>query len=63
MYTIGVDLGGTNIAVGIVDENYKIIARNSTPTNLGRDYDEIIADMGKLINALIKENNLSLDDI
>ena len=25
MYSIGVDLGGTNIAVGIVDENYKIV--------------------------------------
>ncbi len=63
MYTIGVDLGGTNIAVGLVDESYKIVARNSAPTNLGRDYDEIIEDMGNLINALIKENGLSLDDI
>ena len=25
MYRIGVDLGGTNIAVGVIDENYKII--------------------------------------
>ena len=25
MYRIGVDLGGTNIAVGVVDENMKII--------------------------------------
>ena len=27
MYYIGVDLGGTNIAVGIVDENKKIIKK------------------------------------
>ena len=25
MYKIGVDLGGTNIAVGVINENYEII--------------------------------------
>ena len=29
MYYLGIDLGGTNIAVGIVDENNQIIARAS----------------------------------
>ena len=28
-YSIGVDLGGTNIAVGIVDESYQIIKKGS----------------------------------
>ena len=32
MYRIGVDLGGTNIAVAIVDENYNIINKGSVPT-------------------------------
>ena len=27
MYTIGIDLGGTNIAAGIVDENYNIVKK------------------------------------
>ena len=27
MYYLGIDLGGTNIAVGVVDESYQIIAR------------------------------------
>ena len=27
MYYLGIDLGGTNIAVGVVDENNAIIAR------------------------------------
>ena len=26
MYNIGIDLGGTNIKVGIVNENYEIVA-------------------------------------
>ena len=32
MYTIGVDLGGTNIAVGICDDSLKIIDKASVPT-------------------------------
>ena len=31
MYRIGVDLGGTNIAAGLVDENYKIICKRVFP--------------------------------
>ena len=34
MYYLGIDLGGTNIAVGVVDENNKIIARASTKTKI-----------------------------
>ena len=63
MYTIGIDLGGTNIAVGLVDENYKIVARDSAPTKIGRDYDEIVKDMGEVANKLLKDNNVSLDEI
>ena len=32
MYYIGVDLGGTNIAVGIVDENHQLVKMESGPT-------------------------------
>ena len=28
-YRVGIDLGGTNVAVGVVDENKQIIARAS----------------------------------
>ena len=41
MYYIGVDLGGTNIAAGIVDENYKMIAKDKVPTRAERPADEI----------------------
>ena len=30
MYRIGVDLGGTNISVGVVDEDFNIIGRGKT---------------------------------
>ena len=63
MYKIGIDLGGTNIAAGIVDENYNIIAKGSVPTLADRDPEEIIKDMGKLCNDLLKQANLTVDDI
>ena len=31
-YYVGIDLGGTNVAVGIVDENYNIIGRANVRT-------------------------------
>ena len=52
MYYIGIDLGGTNIAVGIVDENFKIVKKGSTPTLAHRESEEIILDMGALCKKL-----------
>ena len=45
MYTIGIDLGGTNIAAGVVDENHGIIGRSNLKTRLPRPQDEIMADL------------------
>ncbi len=63
MYYIGVDLGGTNIAVGIVDENGNILVKGKVPTKKERHSDEIIADMGALCASLVKEAGLTFDDI
>ena len=29
---LGIDLGGTNIATGVIDENYQFVARHSVPS-------------------------------
>jgi glucokinase len=63
MYRIGVDLGGTNIAAGIVNDEGKIIARLSIPTGAHRPADEIAADMAALCHSLIKDAGISIDDI
>ena len=36
MFTIGIDLGGTNIVAAVVDEKYNIIAKAKTPTAVPR---------------------------
>ena len=51
MYYVGIDLGGTNIAAGIVTKDYKIIAKDSVPTLPNRDPELIIKDMGALRQA------------
>ena len=63
MYRIGIDLGGTNIALGIADENKKILHKASEPTNLPRSAESLadaIADlvMGELGKAEISEEEV-----
>lgn len=52
MYRIGVDLGGTNIAAAIVDENYNIIIKGSVPTLAHRPHNEIMDDMASLCHKI-----------
>ncbi len=60
---IGIDLGGTNIAAGIVDENGKILAKASLPTKAGRDYTEIVKDMAKLSKDITEKAGYDMSDI
>ena len=63
MYTIGIDLGGTNIAVGLCDDALKIIDKDSVPTLADRPGEEIVADMAALTKKIIERNGLSLSDV
>ncbi len=60
---IGVDLGGTNIAAGVVDSKANILAKGSLPTGAKRSPDEIISDMERLCTEIIGEAGLSVYDI
>lgn len=63
MYYVGIDLGGTNIAAGIVDENYNIIVKGSVPTGAEREGELVIKDMGKLCSDLVEKAGISIDEI
>jgi len=63
MYRIGVDLGGTNIAVGVVDENYNIVGRAKRKTNAKRGAESVCDDIAAAIREAAEESGLSLDDI
>ncbi len=63
MYYLGIDLGGTNIAAGIVSEDYKIIKKGSVPTVANREPESIVDDMASLCKQLIAEAGLTVEDI
>lgn len=63
MYRIGIDLGGTNIAAGLVDETPRIIDKLSVPTNAPRPMADIADDMAALVRALLERNGLGREDL
>ena len=63
-YCIGVDLGGTNIAVGIVDlKCRKIIRQMSVKTNAPRSCEEISKDIASVSNTLCQQEKISIADV
>ncbi len=61
MVRIGIDLGGTNIAVGVVNDKYEIIAHHSVPTGATRPAAEVIGDMGDAVEAALQKAGLTID--
>lgn len=59
MYRIGVDLGGTNIAVGVVDAQQHIIAQVSVPTGAERKPEAVVADMCRAIEAAMDKAGIT----
>ncbi len=62
-YRVGIDLGGTNIAAGLVDENMNILCQMSLPTQSERPYQEIVRDMAVLVRGLVNMGNISMEEV
>lgn len=63
MYSVGVDLGGTNIAVGVVDSNNKIIGRGKEKTIKERSAEEIFESMAKAVNSALEDAGITIKDV
>ncbi len=63
MYRLGIDLGGTNIVAGVVNEKYEIVATAKCKTNCPRPAKEIIDDMAACALEAVKKAGLTLKDI
>ena len=63
MYSIGIDLGGTNIAAGLVDDNFTILATANRKTQLPRPSAEIVADMAAVAREAATNAGVSFDKI
>lgn len=57
-YSVGIDLGGTNIAVGIVDEQFQLMDTLSVPTQADRPWEQVVADMARCVRTLLANNAL-----
>ena len=63
MYILGIDLGGTNIAIGLCNEKLEILDKDSIPTRAEREGEEIVRDMAALCKTLVTRNGLTEKDI
>lgn len=63
MYRLGIDLGGTNIVAGVVDEEYNIVAKVSCKTDVPRPEKEICDSMAEVALEAIKKANITIDDV
>ena len=62
-YRVGIDLGGTNIVAGVVDQDYNIIAKASCKTNVPRPEADVCDSMAAVVKEAIKKAKLKMDDI
>ena len=63
MYYLGIDLGGTNIATGVVDQEYRIVARAKRKTSVPCTPAEICEQLALTVREALESASLSLDDI
>ena len=63
MNRIGIDLGGTNIAAGIVDDEGRILIKKSVPTGADRAPEQIVDDIAALCYDIVAEAGLTVSDI
>lgn len=60
---LGIDLGGTNIAAGVVNERYEVVAACSIKTDSARGVEPVVDDMATAARQAAEKAGLSLSEI
>lgn len=63
MYRLGIDLGGTNIVVGVVNDKCEVFAKSRCKTAVPRPESEICDSMDQLCREVVKKAGLIMNDI
>ena len=63
MLRLGVDVGGTFIKAGVVDENYTIVHKVSVPTRAEGDFQAVVENIAYAGKLAAKEAGVELDEI
>jgi len=62
-YFIGIDIGGTNLSTGVVDENYNIVGRGKIKTGNERPYEEVAADIIESVKLAVADAKIDMEDV
>lgn len=62
-YYLGLDVGGTNLVAGVVDENYNIIDRECVSAKTGNTVDELVYKMADVSKKVVKKVGLKIEDM
>jgi glucokinase len=60
---IGIDLGGTKIVAGLVDQSGRVTLKEKIPTEKGRGYRGVRDTLVRLVKKIVGESNCALKDI
>lgn len=63
MYYIGVDIGGTGVQAGVVDENGQILFRKECPTDVLSGFEKIMEDINQLVRTMLQENGVQISEV
>lgn len=63
MYYIGVDIGGTGVQAGVVDENGQILFRKECPTDVLSGFEKIMEDINQLVRIMLEENDVQISEV
>ena len=62
-YSLGIDIGGTNIAAGVVDENYNIICQSKVKTCSDREYIAVLDDIVSAGKSAVKKSGMNIKEM
>ena len=63
MYYVGIDVGGTGVKAGVVDDNGKIIAKASVKTAVEKGADAVMEDMAQVAGMAVEQAGLEMEQI
>ena len=62
-FFVGVDVGGTNTKIGLVDDNGCTIAFTQTPTDEEKGLDNAVTRFAQAMRDMLAESSVSMDSI
>lgn len=62
-FCVGIDIGGTKVNIGIIDNAGNVLAKTKIASGSGKSNEDIIKSIAETVRQLVNDNNMTLDDI